>query len=111
MCALLQMHPTFDGLGWYCYPGQPNLLMLSVIQLLLMIVMVGMLFLTLRPLENNPLPGWDGPVAVEPGARRPWRGRCCAWRVRHWSAPGCSAGHRVRTHCDGHSNVVALSSD
>jgi hypothetical protein len=33
-----------------------------------MAVLVAVLFVTLRPLENNPLPGWDGPVAVS-GAR------------------------------------------
>jgi hypothetical protein len=29
---------------------------------------VAALFIALRPLENNPLPGWDGPIAVS-GAR------------------------------------------
>ena len=69
MPALLAMHLVFDGLGWYRYPGQPNLLALSVIQLLLMVAVVGVLFLALRPLENNPLPGWDGAVTAEPGPR------------------------------------------
>jgi hypothetical protein len=69
MPALLAMHLAFDGLGWYRYPGQPNLLALSVVQLLLMVAIVGVLFLVLRPLENSPLPGWDGAVTAEPGPR------------------------------------------
>lgn len=69
MPALLAMHLVFDGQGWYRYPGQPNLLALSVIQLSLMVAIVGVLFLVLRPLENNPLPGWDGAVTAEPGPR------------------------------------------
>ncbi|MCV7224467.1 acyltransferase family protein [Mycolicibacterium komossense] len=69
MPALLLMHLAFDQLGLYRYPGQPDLLPLSIIQLAIMLVVVGVLFLTLRPLENNPLPGWDGPIATEPGPR------------------------------------------
>ena len=34
-----------------------------------MTVMVGVLFVALRPLENNPLPGWDGGFVTGPGLR------------------------------------------
>jgi hypothetical protein len=67
MPALLLMHLVFDELGWYRYPGQPNLVWLSLIQLLIMVLAVSLLFCTLRPLESNPLPGWDGPVTLRPG--------------------------------------------
>ncbi|MGH3581167.1 MAG: acyltransferase family protein, partial [Mycobacterium sp.] len=60
MPALLGMHLAFDQLGLPRYPGHPHLLALSVVQLVLMAVLVAALFLTLRPLENNPLPYWDG---------------------------------------------------
>ena len=69
MPALLGMHLMLDELGWYRYPGQPNLLAHSAIQLLLMVAIVGLLFLALRRLENNPQPGWDVAVAAEPGPR------------------------------------------
>lgn len=69
MPALLLMHLAFDEAGWYRYPGQPNFLVLSIIQLVLMVGLVGALFVVLRPLENNPLPGWDGAIAPAPGAR------------------------------------------
>lgn len=38
-----------------------------MIQLSLVAVVMAALFVVLRPLENNPLPGWDLPVAVAPG--------------------------------------------
>ncbi|BBZ32232.1 acyltransferase family protein [Mycolicibacterium confluentis] len=69
MPALLLMHLAFDYAGLDRYPGQPNFLALSVIQLLMMLAVVGALFVALRPLENNPLPGWDGAIAVSPGPR------------------------------------------
>ena len=69
MPALLLMHLAFDYAGLDRYPGQPNFLALSVIQLLIMLAVVGALFVALRPLENNPLPGWDGAIAVPPGPR------------------------------------------
>ncbi|WP_179471746.1 acyltransferase family protein [Mycolicibacterium vinylchloridicum] len=68
MPALLGVHLLFDVTGHPRYPGRPDFLAISVVQLLLMAVLVAVLFVTLRPLENNPLPGWDGPVAVS-GAR------------------------------------------
>ncbi|HEV7360381.1 MAG TPA: acyltransferase [Mycobacterium sp.] len=60
MPALLGMHLLFDYLGHPRFPGQPDFLAISVMQLLLMVVAVGVLFVLLRPLENNPLAGWDG---------------------------------------------------
>jgi hypothetical protein len=63
MPALLLMHLGFDQLGLYRYPGQPNLVLLSVIQLLIMAGLVAAAFVFLRRLESTPLPGWDGPVS------------------------------------------------
>jgi hypothetical protein len=63
MPALLLMHLGFDQLGLYRYPGQPNLVLLSVIQLLIMAGLVTAAFVFLRRLESTPLPGWDGPVS------------------------------------------------
>ncbi len=60
MPALLGMHLLFDCLGHPRFPGRPDFLAVSVMQLLLMVVAVGVLFAVLRPLENNPLAGWDG---------------------------------------------------
>lgn len=62
--ALLGIHLLFDELGAPRYPGQPHFVMISVAQLFLMGLVVATLFLALRPLENNPLPGWDGAAAV-----------------------------------------------
>ncbi len=64
MPVLLGVHLLFDGLGQPRYPGQPHFLLLSVMQVLLVIAVVAVLFLTLRPLENNPLSGWDGAPAI-----------------------------------------------
>jgi hypothetical protein len=66
--ALLGIHLLFDAGGHPRYPGQPDFLVLSAAQLLLMVALVAVLFVALRPLENTPLPGWDGPIAVS-GAR------------------------------------------
>ncbi|SCX31875.1 acyltransferase family protein [Mycolicibacterium fluoranthenivorans] len=60
MPALLGLHLAFDYLGLPRYPGQPHLLALSIVQLALMVALVAALFMALRPLENNPLPYWDG---------------------------------------------------
>lgn len=68
MPALLGIHLLFDVTGHPRYPGEPDFLAISVAQVLLMAVLVAALFVALRPLENNPLPGWDGPIAVS-GAR------------------------------------------
>jgi hypothetical protein len=58
--ALLAIHLLFDELGVPRYPGQPDFAVVSVAQVLLMAAVVATLFVALRPLENNPLPGWDG---------------------------------------------------
>jgi hypothetical protein len=68
MPALLGVHLLFDVTGHPRYPGRPDFLAISLAQLLIMAVLVAVLFVALRPLENNPLPGWDGPVAIS-GAR------------------------------------------
>lgn len=67
--ALLGTHLVFDALGWYRFPGQPHLVLLSIIQLVLMAGLVSAVFATLRPLENSPLPGWDGAATLHRGAR------------------------------------------
>jgi hypothetical protein len=64
MPVLLGLHLAFDSLGYPRYPGQPNFVAVSVAQLLVMALVVGVLFLALRPLENNPLAGWDGAIKV-----------------------------------------------
>ncbi len=60
MPVLLGVHLIFDGLGYARYPGQPHFVLISVAQLLIVVAVVALLFLMLRPLENNPLSGWDG---------------------------------------------------
>jgi Acyltransferase family len=58
--ALLGVHLLFDCLGHPRYPGQPDFLAISAVQLLILMAVVAVLFIALRPLENNPLSGWDG---------------------------------------------------
>ncbi|MGW0159094.1 acyltransferase family protein [Mycobacterium sp. NPDC003323] len=60
--ALLGMHLAFDMLGRPRYPGQPHFLALSIAQLVIMAILVAALFVLLRPVENDPLPLWDGGV-------------------------------------------------
>ena len=67
--ALLGVHLAFDLLGLPRYPGQPHFVALSIAQLALMVVLVAALFVALRPLENNPLPYWDGGTVDGPGPR------------------------------------------
>jgi len=67
--ALLGIHLLFDELGWPRYPGQPGFAAVGVAQLLLVVGVVAILFLALRPLENRPLPGWDGAATVTSVAR------------------------------------------
>lgn len=67
--ALLGIHLACDMLGWFRFPGQPHLVLLSIVQVVLMAGLVTAMFTTLRPLENSPLPGWDGAAALTPGAR------------------------------------------
>jgi hypothetical protein len=69
MPALLGMHLAFDLAGLPRYPGQPHFLVLSVYQMTIMAILVAGLFLLLRPLENNPLPLWDGGRVSAPGWR------------------------------------------
>lgn len=64
MPVLLGVHLAFDYLGCPRFPGAPDFLAISVAQVLLVVVAVAVLFVALRPLENNPLSGWDGAPAV-----------------------------------------------
>lgn len=64
MPALLAVHVSFDTFGHPRFPGEPDFLAVTFAQLLVMIGFVTTLFVMLRPLENNPLPGWDGSPAV-----------------------------------------------
>lgn len=68
--VLLAVHLTFDYLGYPRYdPSAPDFLVLSLLQLTVMAIAVGATFLALRPLENDPLPWWDGGSVAAPGAR------------------------------------------
>lgn len=58
--VLLGVHLAFDYLGFARYPGRHDFLAVSIVQVLIVIAVVAVLFVFLRPLENNPLPGWDG---------------------------------------------------
>lgn len=69
MPALLGVHLVFDYLGLARFPGQTHFFVLSIVQVLIMGAIVGLLFVALRPLENNPLPGWDGGSVTAPGPR------------------------------------------
>lgn len=64
MPVLLGVHLAFDYLGCPRYPGARDFLAVSLAQLLIVIVAVALLFVALRPLENNPLSGWDGAPTV-----------------------------------------------
>jgi hypothetical protein len=64
MPALLGVHLLFDSAGHPRYPGQPNFFGIGIEQLFIMVGVVAVLFVALRPLENNPLPGWDGVPAI-----------------------------------------------
>lgn len=68
--VLLAVHLTFDYLGYPRYdPSAPDFLVLSLLQLTVMAIAVGATFLVLRPLENDPLPWWDGGSVAARGAR------------------------------------------
>ncbi|WP_158167636.1 acyltransferase family protein [Mycolicibacterium smegmatis] len=70
MPLLLGMHLVFDYAGLDRYdPASPGFVALSVVQMMLMTVLVGIAFVALRPLENNPLPLWDGGSVPMPGKR------------------------------------------
>jgi acyltransferase-like protein len=62
--ALLGLHLLCDYLGHPRYPGQPDFVAMGAAQLFIMIVVVAVLFVALRPLENNPLFGWDGAPTI-----------------------------------------------
>lgn len=62
--VLLAVQLLFDIAGHPRYPGQPGFLTISVQQLFLMAAVTAVLFVMLRPLENNALPGWDGAPAI-----------------------------------------------
>ncbi len=68
--ALLAMHLVFDYLGHPRYDASAaGFIALSILQLLIMVVLVATVFVLLRPLENNPLPLWDGGYVAAPGWR------------------------------------------
>ncbi|MGE0218597.1 acyltransferase family protein [Mycolicibacterium sp.] len=68
--VLLGIHLVFDYLGHPRFdPGSPDFVALSALQLLLMGAAVAAVFATLRPLENDPLPLWDGGRVAGPGPR------------------------------------------
>jgi hypothetical protein len=68
--ALLAVHLVFDYLGHPRFaPGSPGFVALSVVQLLAVGALVALAFVTLRPLENSPLPLWDGGFVARPGGR------------------------------------------
>jgi hypothetical protein len=70
MPALLGTHLIFDWLGLSRFDVHAgDFILLSIVQVLLMTALVGVLFVTLRPLENNPLPLWDGGYVRGPGVR------------------------------------------
>ncbi|QLL07668.1 acyltransferase family protein [Mycobacterium vicinigordonae] len=69
MPALLGVHLLFDSLGHPRYPTQPDFLAVTFEQLFVLVGVVALLFVSLRPLENRPLPGWDGAPAIT-SARR-----------------------------------------
>ncbi|WP_333891908.1 acyltransferase [Mycolicibacterium gadium] len=67
---LLGVHLVFDYLGYPRFdPGSPSFVALSVLQTVAMVVAVGIAFTVLRPLENDPLPFWDGGLVARPGSR------------------------------------------
>jgi hypothetical protein len=67
---LLAMHLVFDYLGHPRFdPSAPGFIALSVVQVLIIGALMAGAFVTLRPLENNPLPLWDGGFVAEPGGR------------------------------------------
>lgn len=68
--ALLGMHLVFDYLGYPRYDASTSgFVALSVVQLVVMAGLVAAAFVALRPLENNPLPLWDGGHVAGPGSR------------------------------------------
>ena len=67
---LLGMHLAFDYLGYPRFdPHASDFVALSVLQLAVMTAAVAAAFVALRPLENDPLPLWDGGFVAGPGPR------------------------------------------
>ncbi len=67
---LLAMHLTFDYLGHPRYDTDASsFIALSIAQLLIMTTLVAAVFVFLHPVENNPLPLWDGGNVAAPGLR------------------------------------------
>lgn len=90
---LLAMHLVFDYLGHPRYDASaPIFIALSVGQLLIMANFVAVVFVLLRPLENNPLPLWDGGYVAAPGPRSATVGAllCVAGRRRWHRSAGAS---------------------
>jgi Acyltransferase family len=70
MPLLLGLHLVFDHLGLDRFDATaPGFVALSVLQLTLMAGLVAITFVALRPLENSPLPLWDGGVLPTTGIR------------------------------------------
>jgi hypothetical protein len=67
--VLLAVHLVFDYVGLPRFPGEPHFVVLSVVQLALVAALVFAAFVALRPLENQPLPLWDGGTVAAPGPR------------------------------------------
>ena len=68
--ALLSVHLVFNYLGFSRFDSSASdFAAISVAQVAVMAVLVAMLFVALRPLENGPLPGWDGGFVAAPGVR------------------------------------------
>jgi hypothetical protein len=68
--ALLFMHLMFDYLGYPRFDaGAAAFVALSIVQLIVMAALVTTAFVALRPLENNPLPLWDGGSVAATGPR------------------------------------------
>ena len=67
---LLAVHLAFDYLGYPRFdPAAPLFGVVSVLQVAIMAVAVSAAFVLLRPLENGPLPWWDGGRVARPGLR------------------------------------------
>lgn len=67
---LLAMHLVFAYLGWSRFdPHAPGFAAASILQLAIMAVVVTVLFMAMRPVENTPLRCWDGGSVTGPGPR------------------------------------------
>lgn len=69
MPVLPRVHLLFDTSGRR-QPGQQGFLTISIEQFFITVGVMAVLFIALRPLENNPLPSWDGVPAIT----TVWRG-------------------------------------